>query len=40
MVFREDDDALRGDLYRPEGAARPPIVVMAHPLFLTIATRP
>jgi pimeloyl-ACP methyl ester carboxylesterase len=30
VAFRVDGDLLRGDLYRPEAVARPPVVVMAH----------
>jgi len=30
IEFRVDDDVLRGDVYRPEGETRPPVVVMGH----------
>ena len=30
VEFRVDSDVLRGDLYRPEGETRPPVVVMGH----------
>jgi hypothetical protein len=30
VEFGVAGDVLRGDLYRPEGAACPPVVVMAH----------
>lgn len=30
VEFRVEGDVLRGDVYRPEGEARPPVVVMGH----------
>lgn len=30
VAFRVDGDLVRGDLYRPQGEARPPVLVMGH----------
>ncbi len=30
VEFRVGGDVLRGDLYRPEGTGRPPVVIMGH----------
>ena len=30
VAFRVDGDLVQGDLYRPEGESRPPVVVMGH----------